>query len=89
MKFNDDIFKHNQDSEWKNYFKLADIDHNFVDRRRPPFLEKEKYTPNQDILFNLLRENYSDPVVPFKLFHRTIRTYDKNLSLGDKIKSKF
>lgn len=67
---------------WIKYFKLADMDHNFVDQQRPIFLDKGNFIPPGAILNNLLRNNDTSNCETFKLFHRTLHSCDKNLALG-------
>ena len=88
-KVDDYMGKQAQTKDWKNYFTLADMDHNFVDKQRPTFLDKGSYLPPSTILGNLLRGDLEPLETPFKLFHRTLRHYDKNLCLGEVGESKF
>ncbi|EAS03404.2 hypothetical protein TTHERM_00732510 (macronuclear) [Tetrahymena thermophila SB210] len=87
-KIDEFMGKTQQDKPWVKYFKLADMDHNFVDQNRPQLLEKGSYADPSSILYNLLRGD-SEYKLPFKLAHRTLRAGDKNLFLGEVPDSKF
>ena len=44
-----------QPKDWINTFPLADRHHNFVDKKRPEFLDKGSYQEPSKILSSLLR----------------------------------
>ncbi|CAD8141366.1 unnamed protein product [Paramecium octaurelia] len=72
---------HKQTKQWIKYFPTADLNHNFVDHKRPNFIDKGNYQEPGLILFQFLREGASAKD-DFQLFHRQLRTNDKHLYLG-------
>ncbi|KAM3139628.1 hypothetical protein pb186bvf_008273 [Paramecium bursaria] len=76
------VFK--QKKLWTKYFPQTDLNHNFVDHKRPPFLQKGEYQEPGMILMSLLREGMAVED-NFQLFHRQLRSTDKNQFLGEQI----
>lgn len=76
--------------EWKKYFRRADLHRKegFIDHKHPEFiLMKGGYNEPTQIMNNLLRgETEYDQ--NFKLFHRSLRSTDKNLFFGQNKGSK-
>ncbi|CAD8055862.1 unnamed protein product [Paramecium sonneborni] len=70
-----------QSKQWTKYFPSTDLNHNFVDHKRPNFLEKGNYQEPGLILLQFLREGASAKD-NFQLFHRQLRAKDKHQFLG-------
>ncbi|CAD8150661.1 unnamed protein product [Paramecium pentaurelia] len=73
-----------QSKQWTKYFPTADLTHNFVDHKRPNFLDKGNYQEPGLIMLQFLREGASAKD-NFQLFHRLLRTKDKHLFLGQQV----
>lgn len=76
--------------EWIKNFRRADLHRKegFIDHKHPKFIEKGRYVEPTQIMNNLLRgeANYEEN---FKLFHRSLRSTDKNLYFGQNMDGKF
>lgn len=59
-----------------------------VNGKRHDLFPKGYFDDPSSIIYNLLRGE-SKSTVPFKLFHRSLRANDKNLTLGQVEDSKF
>lgn len=78
---------HKNDKHWTRYFKLAPRERGFVDHKYPEFLQKGSYVDGNVKTAPFVRgETETD--IPFKLFHRSLRKTDKNLSFGEDIPMK-
>jgi len=75
------------EAPWIRFFKLAPRERGFVDYKYPEFLEKGSYVDGNVKAATFIREE-TQAEVPFKLFHRSLRRTDKNLSFGDNVPSK-
>ncbi|CAD8140346.1 unnamed protein product [Paramecium pentaurelia] len=73
-----------QSKQWTKYFPTTDLNHNFVDHKRPNFLDKGNYQEPGLIMLQFLREGASAKD-NFQLFHRLLRTNDKHLFLGQQV----
>lgn len=77
--------KFSSKNQWLKYFRRADLHRKegFIDHKPPEFIIKDHhYVEPTQILNNLLRGEavYGEN---FKLFHRSLRSTDKNLNFGD------
>lgn len=82
--------KYVANKNWRKYFRRSDLHRKegFIDHKPPEFIGKEHYVEPTQIMNNLLRGEavYGEN---FKLFHRSLRSTDKNLFFGDNKNSKF
>ncbi len=79
----DEFMGKNMDKkDWVKFFPLADKRRNFADMKLPEFIEKGSYKEPIEIINTLLRGEQGFEI-PFRLYHKPLRAYDKNLYMGD------